>query len=120
MGVWKGVGMDFLKFYPGPPCPTLLCHVGRPHPQGGRPAAIFYPSGHPTPYVDGFLESLVERENVNPETSRIKRLQKTDDPKQTWNRCCTENHKVRTRVKVVYLFFHYFVEGIANFAMLTG
>jgi hypothetical protein len=35
--VWQGVAMDFLKFFQDPPCPTLL-----------RPAAVFYPFGHPT------------------------------------------------------------------------
>jgi hypothetical protein len=31
MGVWQGVAMDSLKFYQGPPQPTLL------HPAGGPP-----------------------------------------------------------------------------------
>jgi hypothetical protein len=30
MGVWEGVAMDFLKFHPAPPCPTLLCSAGEP------------------------------------------------------------------------------------------
>jgi hypothetical protein len=30
-GVWQGVAMDFLKFYPDPPCPTLLRLAGGPH-----------------------------------------------------------------------------------------
>jgi hypothetical protein len=30
MGVWRGVAMDSLKFYPGPPYPTLR------HPAGGH------------------------------------------------------------------------------------
>jgi hypothetical protein len=28
MGVWQGVAVDYLKFYPGPPCPTLLRPMG--------------------------------------------------------------------------------------------
>jgi hypothetical protein len=40
MVVWQGVAMDSPMFYPGPPCNTLL-----------RPAALFYPFGHPTPYA---------------------------------------------------------------------
>jgi hypothetical protein len=32
--------MEFLKFHPGPPCPTLSC-----------PAAVFYPLGHSMPYA---------------------------------------------------------------------
>jgi hypothetical protein len=31
MGVWQGVAMDSLKFYPGPPCPTFIHRAGRPH-----------------------------------------------------------------------------------------
>jgi hypothetical protein len=61
IGVWQGVAMDSLKFHPGPPCHTLQLAAGgpplkRPYsrfrgacPQGGRPAAIFYRFGHPTP-----------------------------------------------------------------------
>jgi hypothetical protein len=30
MGVRQGVAMDFLKFHPGPPCPTLLRPAGGP------------------------------------------------------------------------------------------
>jgi hypothetical protein len=53
MGVWQRVGMDSLKFHPGPLCPTLLRPVGRPplkrpyavsgvaRLQGRRPAAVF-------------------------------------------------------------------------------
>jgi hypothetical protein len=37
--------MNSLKLHPGQPCPTLLC------PADGRPAAVFYPFGHPTPYA---------------------------------------------------------------------
>jgi hypothetical protein len=28
MDVWQGVAVDFLKFHPGPPCPTFLCPAG--------------------------------------------------------------------------------------------
>jgi hypothetical protein len=63
MGVWQGVAKDSLKYSPGLPCPTLLHPVSEPplkrpyghlrvvHPQGRRPAAVFYPFGHPTPYA---------------------------------------------------------------------
>jgi hypothetical protein len=27
--IWQGVAMDFLKFYPGPPCPTFLRPEGK-------------------------------------------------------------------------------------------
>jgi hypothetical protein len=59
IGVWQGVAMDSLKFLPGQPCLTLLTPVGGPpingltavsgvaRPQNGRPAAFFYPFGHP-------------------------------------------------------------------------
>jgi hypothetical protein len=61
MGVWKGVAINFLKFHPGPPSPTLLCPAGRAsqkrpyvHFRGGSPAGQaacgrFYPFGHRTP-----------------------------------------------------------------------
>jgi hypothetical protein len=60
MGVWQGVAMDSLKlkFHLGLPCPTFLHPVGglplkQPycHLQSRRPAAVFYPYGHPTPYA---------------------------------------------------------------------
>jgi hypothetical protein len=55
VGVWQGVALDSLKFHLGPPCPTLLRPVGgapRVAPaQGGQPAAVFHPHGHPTPYA---------------------------------------------------------------------
>jgi hypothetical protein len=63
MGVWQGVAMDSIKFHPGLPCPILLRPAGgsplnRPYGcfWGGPPAeraAVFYPFGHPTPYVYG-------------------------------------------------------------------
>jgi hypothetical protein len=40
--VREGVSTDSLKFYAGPPCPTLI-----------RPAAVFFPLGYPTPYGPG-------------------------------------------------------------------
>jgi hypothetical protein len=71
---WQRV--DFLKFHPGPPCPTLLHPAGgtplkRPRtavsgvarPQGGRPAAVFYPFGHPTPYASRFRPTVERRTN---------------------------------------------------------
>jgi hypothetical protein len=33
MGVWQGVAMDSLQFYPGPPWPTLLRPAGGPPPK---------------------------------------------------------------------------------------
>jgi len=60
MGVWQGVAMGSLKFYPGLPRPTLLCPEGGPPPKrpygrfmGGPPAALFYSFGHRTPYAYG-------------------------------------------------------------------
>jgi len=65
MGVWQGLAMESLKFHPGLLCPTLVCPAGGPslkRPCGhfrvaclqvGRPAVIFYPFGHPTPYAYG-------------------------------------------------------------------
>jgi hypothetical protein len=50
-GIWQGVSIDSLKFYPGPQCLTFLRLVARP--QGGQPAAIFHPLGHPTPFAYG-------------------------------------------------------------------
>jgi hypothetical protein len=55
IGIWQGVAMDSLKFYPVPPCPALLCPVGGPplkRPYGrfrvgpslvGPPAAVLHP-----------------------------------------------------------------------------
>jgi hypothetical protein len=54
MGVWQAVAMDSLKFYPSPPCPTLLHPAGGSGvacPQGGQTAAVFHPFGHPMPYA---------------------------------------------------------------------
>jgi hypothetical protein len=31
MGVWQGVAKDYLKYEPGPPCPTLLLPTSMPH-----------------------------------------------------------------------------------------
>jgi hypothetical protein len=38
--VWQGVSTDSLKFYLGPPCPSLLRPVGGPHPK--RPYGRFW------------------------------------------------------------------------------
>jgi hypothetical protein len=55
MGVWQAVPMDSLKFHPSPPCQSLIRTVGKlllKQPvRGGRPAAVFYHFGHPTPYA---------------------------------------------------------------------
>jgi hypothetical protein len=42
---WQGAVTHSLNFHPGPPCPTL------PRPAGGRPAAVFYPFGQPSPHA---------------------------------------------------------------------
>jgi hypothetical protein len=67
MGVKQGVAMDFLKFHPGLPCPTLLHPAGGPflkpltavlwvaRPQGEQPAVNFYPFRNPTPYTYGLI-----------------------------------------------------------------
>lgn len=51
-GVWLGVGMDYVMFQSGPPCPTLtrpdLEKALRPFQR--RPAAVLYRFGHPTRY----------------------------------------------------------------------
>jgi hypothetical protein len=46
MGVWQAVGIDSLKFNPGPPFSTLL------HPASVPPlkTAVFYPIGNSTAY----------------------------------------------------------------------
>jgi hypothetical protein len=52
------MAMDSLKFYPGLPYPTLLwLFHGVARLQGGQPAAVFYPLGHPT------LDAYGERES---------------------------------------------------------
>jgi hypothetical protein len=58
----EGVSMDSLKFHPALPCLTLIRPAGRPppkcratpRPQGGRPAAVFFPLGYPFPYGPAF------------------------------------------------------------------
>jgi hypothetical protein len=63
-GVWQAVAMDSLKFHPDLPCPTLRlpagglpmkCPYGVASPQGERPAAVFYPFGHPPLYAYGII-----------------------------------------------------------------
>jgi hypothetical protein len=66
VGVWQGVAMDSLKFYPGPPCLTLLCPAGGSTLKralkrfmGGPPVGwVAYghllPPGHPTLYAYGW------------------------------------------------------------------
>jgi hypothetical protein len=65
MGVWQGGAMDPLMLHPGPPWPTPLrpasgTPMKRPYgrygvarPQGGKPVAVSYPFGYPTPYGYG-------------------------------------------------------------------
>jgi hypothetical protein len=54
--------MDVLKFQSGPPCPSLPSPAGGPPlkrlyglqgPQGGWPAAVFYPFGYSMTYTYG-------------------------------------------------------------------
>jgi hypothetical protein len=63
IGAWQGVAMELLKFYPGPPCSTLLRPEGVARLQSGRPAAIFYPfldTPHGTPCASRHYDSLVK------------------------------------------------------------
>jgi hypothetical protein len=64
LGIWQGVAMNSLKFFPGPPCLTILRPAGGPtlkRPYGcfrgglpaGWPTAVFYPFGHPKRYAYG-------------------------------------------------------------------
>jgi hypothetical protein len=56
MGVGQRVAREFRKFHLGPPCPTVLRPVsGVAHLQGGWPAAVFHPFGHPTPYTAVYM-----------------------------------------------------------------
>jgi len=80
MGAWQGVTngqltMDYLKF---PPCATSLRPASGPpqNPetaifgvarlQGGRPVAVLYHFGHPTPYASGRRCSLINMETTVP------------------------------------------------------
>jgi hypothetical protein len=63
VGVWQGVAMDSIMYHSGLPYPILLHSAGGPPRNGltavsrvvclkyGRPAAVFYPFGHPTLYA---------------------------------------------------------------------
>jgi hypothetical protein len=54
MCVWQGVAKDYLKFYPGPPCLTLLCPTG----EGGTPETVLRPfQGWPAPRASGLRPS---------------------------------------------------------------
>jgi hypothetical protein len=66
MGVWQGVVMDSLKFYPGLPCQTLLNPAvsGVACLLGGRPLAVFYLFEHPTPYAYVY-RFLLKRDRIN-------------------------------------------------------
>jgi hypothetical protein len=59
MGVWQGVAMDSLRTQ-FTWVRHALSYALRPYgrfrgdpPKGGRPAAVFFPLGHPTPYAYG-------------------------------------------------------------------
>jgi hypothetical protein len=61
MSIWQGVAIDSLKYLWGLACSTTLRCMGD-HPcnnlmQGRRPAAVFYPLGHPTPYASAWITS---------------------------------------------------------------
>jgi hypothetical protein len=82
MGVWQGAAMDSLKYYPGLPCPALLCckraspwndlktvlGVTRFH--GGWPAAAFDTIGYLTRYAyegeDGLAKLHVNEKRFAP------------------------------------------------------
>jgi hypothetical protein len=83
MCVWQGVAMDSLKFYTGPPYPTLLWPAVGPPPkqpygclrsglQGGRPVAIFHPFRHPTPYAYADFCQFTNKELTWPVCPRVK------------------------------------------------
>jgi hypothetical protein len=102
MGVWQGVAIDCLKFYPGPPCPPLLRPAGgpplkRPYgrfrsgtPADGRPAAILSTllnNPRRAPNFDVQINSGSSRRvfllhrfklSVSPERTTDYRLQTTD------------------------------------------
>jgi hypothetical protein len=62
MGLWQGVALGLFKFYPGPPCPTLL-----------HPAGVFYPLTHPTLYAFAYDPQCSQNETCNlldPEQTR--------------------------------------------------
>jgi hypothetical protein len=63
--VWEGVTMDSLKYLLGPPCPTFLRLVG------GRPAAVFYPFGHPMAYTYGENQGIMGPGWVDPRKKLI-------------------------------------------------
>jgi hypothetical protein len=76
--------MESLKFYLGPPWLTLLrpadgpplklpCSHFRdgPRPQGGRPATVCYPLGHPMSYY------YVYNKNLTPKMAKMSRKEKT-------------------------------------------
>jgi hypothetical protein len=64
-GFWHGrmvsVGHGLPKVSPGPamPCEGATPETaGVARPQGGQPAAVFFPFGHPTPYANGFWSTF--------------------------------------------------------------
>jgi hypothetical protein len=48
----SGYGLS-LKYHQGPPYTPETAVSGVARPQDGRPATVFYPLGHPTPYAYG-------------------------------------------------------------------
>jgi hypothetical protein len=55
MGVWHGVAMDSLKFYPSSPYSSPYSPVSEVGcPQGGHSAALLHPFGHLTSYAYQF------------------------------------------------------------------
>jgi hypothetical protein len=70
------LAMDSVWFHPGPPCLTLLRPADRPplklpysysRFRGGSPAAVFYHSGHPTPYAYGEADEAEPRAGLEKE-----------------------------------------------------
>lgn len=85
MGVWQGVAMDSLTFYPGPPCSTSL-RPGGDHPWNGltvvsgvaahRAGGLWQsptPFWHPTPYVSAgiLVQSMGNQNEENPQIENI-------------------------------------------------
>jgi hypothetical protein len=104
---WQGVAMDPLKFHTGPPCPTLLCPVGRPplkqlygrfrsSPQGGQPTAVFHPFRHPTPYAYASFCQFNNKEPTRPVRSRARsKIMVKEKIGRVWSRHGSQWYKSR-------------------------
>jgi hypothetical protein len=67
IGVWQGVvtGHGLSKVSPRPAMtyPSTSCGPGVAHLQGGQPAAVLYPFGHPMPYAYVNMTKMDEDED---------------------------------------------------------